>query len=104
MTALALVQPGMVLSDELLDPQGQVLLRRGAVLSEQAVAALARHGIEMVPVVCTDAPAALEVDRSAVQARLDRLFRHNDPDNHDDWGTGILRRYVQDFRLGKEMP
>ena len=32
--ALADVKPDMVLSDDLLDPQGQVLLPKGAMLTE----------------------------------------------------------------------
>jgi hypothetical protein len=38
-----------------------------------------------------------------VLARLDHLFRNNDRDNENDWATGILRRYVEDLRLEREV-
>ncbi len=100
--ALAAVKPGMVLSDELLDKQGQVLLPKGAVLTARTIALLPSHGIEMVAVVCDAAPA-VPLDTGAVAARIDHLFRKNDADNADDWATGILRRYITDFRLGREI-
>ncbi|MBQ5963517.1 hypothetical protein [Massilia sp. ZL223] len=89
--------PGMVLSHELLDLNGLVLLAKGAVLSEAIIASLARHGIDTVPVTCAEGAEA--PDPAAVQARLDHVFRNNDRDNHDDWATGLLRRYVEDYRL-----
>ena len=105
--ALADVKPGMVLSDVLLDKQGQVLLAQGAVLTEATIALLPRHGIDMLPILRdggggneADAPSQ---DNAAIQARLDHLFRHNDRDDHNDWATGLLRRYVEDFRLGREI-
>jgi len=97
---LAQAQAGMVLAQALLDRQGQVLLTKGAVLTETALASLARHGVEMVPVNGpAPAPPAAPAD---VQARLDHLFRHNERDNHDDWATGVLRRYIEDFRFDRE--
>jgi hypothetical protein len=98
--ALSQARPGMVLSDVLLDRQGQVLLPQGAVLTEAALVSLARHGVAMVPI---QDDAAGSADPAAVQARLDHLFRKNDRDDNDDWATGILRRYVEDYRLGREV-
>lgn len=100
--ALAAAKPGMVLSDELLDKQGQVLLPKGAVLTERIIALLPSHDIDMVAVVCEAAPAA-PVDTGAVSARLDQLFRKHDPDNPDEWATGALRHYMNDFRLDREI-
>jgi hypothetical protein len=102
LTELAQAQPGMELSDDLLDRQGQVLLPKGAVLTEAMLASLARHGVDMLPLA--DAGAEDQVtDPAVVQARLDHLFRNNDRDNENDWATGILRRYVEDLRLGREV-
>ena len=42
-------------------------------------------------------------DASTIERRLAKLFRKNDPDNHDDWATGILRRYMTDYRLEREI-
>ena len=102
--ALADVRPGMVLSDVLLDEQGQVLLPQGAVLTAAIIALLPRHGVEMLAVLRgrrrRRAPAP---DQAALQARLAHLFRNNDIDNNDDWATGILHRYMEDYRLGREI-
>ena len=98
---LAHLFPGMVLADVLLDDQGQVLLAEGAVLSEATIASLARHGVAAVPVaraVPLDAPSA-----DTIQARLDHVFRRNDRDDHADWATGLLRRYVEDYRMKREV-
>ncbi|MFP5392547.1 MAG: hypothetical protein ACLGI6_13545 [Gammaproteobacteria bacterium] len=99
--ALAALRPGMRLSDQLLDAQGQVLLPKGAVLTARTLSQLAAHGIEMVPV--ESQPDGVGVDSAAAMARIDYLFRRNDPDNADDWATGLLRRYLLDYRLQREI-
>ena len=103
--ALIDVKPGMVLSDELLDRQGQILLPKGAVLTAQTIALLPNHGIGMLAVLRDAAPGPLtgSADALAVEARLQQVFRHNDVDNHDDWASGILRRYMLDYRLNREV-
>ena len=102
--ALADVRPGMVLSDVLLDQQGQVLLPKGAILTAPIIALLPRHGIEALAVLRADAgEAAPAPDQAALQQRLAHLFRKNDIHDNDDWATGILHRYVEDYRLGREI-
>ena len=93
--------PGMVLSDELLDSHGLVLLARGAVLTEAIIVSLARHQIDMVPVARVEAHRA--PDAPAVQARLDFVFRRHDRDDDDDWAGNLLRRYVEDYRLERQV-
>ena len=102
LTALAAARPGMVLSDVLLDRQGQMLLPQGTVLSDSVLASLARHGIDMLPIAIGD-DGATAPPAGNVQDRLDHLFRNNERDNDDDWATGILRRYVEDYRHGREV-
>lgn len=102
MTPLAEAQPGMVLGEVLRDEKGNMLLAQGVVLSEGMLASLARHGVDMLPILASGRPAAA-IDPARVQARLDRVFRKHERDNHDDWAGGILRRYVEDFRLGREV-
>lgn len=92
-------QPGMVLSDELLDSQGLVLLAKGAVLSEAIIASLQRHHIDVVPVARVEAHRAPDAEQ--VQARLDHLFRKHDLDA--DWAASLLRRYVEDYRLERQV-
>jgi len=99
---LAQVKPGMVLSDQLLDKQGQVLLPKGAVLTTSIIGLLPKHGITMLAVVPGDADLMAEpaLDVVQVQARLDHLFRRADP---DDSATATLRRYIEDYRLEREV-
>lgn len=101
---LAEVQPGMVLSDELLDKQGQVLLPAGTVLSEKMLERMPGHGIESLAVLDETAadPAQLAAQRAAQLARIAVLFRRHDPDNGEDWAAASLRQLITDFRIGKE--
>ena len=101
--SLANAHPGMVLGEALRDDKGNVLLAQGAVLSESMLASLARHGVQMLPILVTGAEPAPAIDPARVQERLDRVFRKQERDNHGDWATGILRRYVEDFRLQREI-
>ena len=101
--ALAQVHPGMVLSDELLDAHGHVLLPQGTMLTEAMLAAMPRHAIETLPILTAPAPAGFdhEPDRGLRQRRLSRLFRKHDPAMDGERATGELRHFVEHFRLGK---
>ncbi len=101
--AVADVRPGMVLSDVLLDQQGQVLLPQGAILTAAIIALLPRHGVELLAVLRGGPEAEAAPDPAALQRRLAHLFRNNDIDNNEDWATGILHRYMEDYRLGREI-
>lgn len=99
---LAQVQAGMILSDELLDVQGHVLLPQGTMLTDAMIALMPRHGIAVLPIALPEQPSAAE-QAAGQEQRLERiahLFRKNDPDNDEDWATALLRRFVSDFRLG----
>ena len=100
--ALALVQPGMTLSDELLDVQGHVLLPQGTVLTEAMIALMPRHGIASLPIVVAAAVSEEEVAAGVQhhEQRLARLFRKQDPDDDADWPTALLRQFVSDYRFG----
>jgi hypothetical protein len=102
LTPLAETRPGMVLSDVVRDGKGNVLLAQGIVLTESMLASLGRHGIDMLPILQAT-PEPLPIDPGAVQARLDHIFRKHDRDDLGDWATGILRRYVEDYRLQREV-
>jgi hypothetical protein len=102
LTALADARSGMVLSDVVRDARGNVLLAQGLTLTEVMLASLARHGIESLPIAIAQA-AAPAPDPSALQARLDHLFRNNVRDDDNDWATGILRRYMEDYRFEREV-
>ena len=102
LTPLAETRPGMVLSDVVRDGKGNVLLAQGIVLTESMLASLGRHGIDMLPILQAT-PEPLPIDPEAVQARLDHIFRKHDRHDLGDWATGILRRYVEDYRLQREV-
>jgi hypothetical protein len=102
LTPLAEALPGMVLGDVLRDEKGNVLLAQGVVLTEGMLASLGRHGVELLPILGAS-PAAPPIDPVRVQERLDQVFRRHDRDNLGDWATGILRRYVEDYRLQREI-
>ncbi|WP_426114885.1 hypothetical protein [Massilia sp. PWRC2] len=109
--ALADVLPGMVLSDVLLDRQGQVLLPEGAVLTAAIIALLPRHGIDRLAVLKTEQelPPAVVIDEAAVTARLRHLFRHCGPgtagDSADEQhsASAALHAYLLDYRLNREL-
>ena len=93
------VIPGMVLSDDLLDDQGRILLPEGTTLSEDVLASIARHNITIVPILCEawsteDAAAALQRH----QARLAKLFRKHVGD--EDEATELLLQYMTHYRAG----
>lgn len=102
LTPLTETRQGMVLSDVVRDGKGNVLLAQGVVLTDAMLASLARHGIDMLPILQA-APEPPLLDPEAVQARLDHVFRDHDRDDLGDWATGILRRYVEDYRLRREV-
>ncbi len=94
------VVEGMVLSNNVLDDNGVVLLSRGLTLSKSILAALARHGIATVPILLeSDEETESEPapDRSLQLQRLTQLFRKQSTDE----ASGILMQYVQNYRQGE---
>ncbi|MGO4380566.1 hypothetical protein AB4Z19_19990 [Pseudoduganella sp. RAF19] len=101
--ALADVQPGMVLSDELLDVHGKVLLPQGTVLTAEMLALMPRHGVTALPIAQAEKSATeLAAEHEKQRERIAHLFRLHDPDNGDDWAANALRRLVIQFRTGQE--
>lgn len=96
--ALNTVSPGMVLSDDLLDDQGKILLPKETVLTEAILASLARHDIAILPILCE---ALSPVDEAAElrrrQERLARLFRKMQA---GDEATELMLQYVTHYRAG----
>jgi hypothetical protein len=101
--ALAEVQPGMVLSDELLDVHGKVLLPEGTVLTADILALMPRHGITALPIALPEkSPMEQAADHARQLARIDHLFRLHDADDGEEWAANALRRLVTEYRVGKE--
>ncbi|WEF31158.1 hypothetical protein [Pseudoduganella chitinolytica] len=97
---LAQVQPGMTLSDELLDMHGHVLLPEGTVLTEALLALMPRHGIDVLPIVATVDPAELAALHEHQRERVDYLFRPpgGDADAEPGPSRALLQRLVHDYR------
>lgn len=90
--------PGMVLSDDVLDMHGHVLLAKGVVLTEAILLSLRRHDVALLPVVSEEvSQKERETEISGHEERLKRLFRK--PCSGDD-ATALLEQHVRRFRLG----
>ncbi len=97
--ALQDAEAGMVLSDDLFDPQGQTLLPAGATLTEQTIASLARHDVEWLRIEAGRmSPEEEAAQRAHYAQRITHLFRHQD----DSPAAGLLHRYVRKYRLGED--
>lgn len=95
---VAEAEPGMVLSDELLDDRGMVLLARGVELTTTMIASLKRKQIDMIA-ICSGEPAP-PPDAQAVLQRLAYLFRHHgEPEGN--MASNVLRLLVTQYRLGE---
>ena len=97
--ALQETLPGMILSDDLLDTQGHVLLSQGTILTAPMLHSLQRHAIEMLPILYGDiSPADEAAEMAQRRQRLTQLFRKTT----DNEGGRLLRKYVHHFRLGEQ--
>lgn len=96
--ALADLRPDMVLSDDLLDPQGQILLPKGTVLTQQSIDGMHRHEVVSVPIVVGElSPEETAAQKEHAKVRLERLFRLSGAAEPD----ALLQRYIRNFRLGE---
>lgn len=98
---LSKVEVGMVLSDEVLDAQGHVLLPAGTVITANLLARLPAHGIDALPIAVAADTASAAVDRETVLRRTAHIFRRIDPHDPAHAPSRTLRRVVEAFRLGE---
>ena len=91
--------PGLVLSDDLLDRHGKILLPKQTVLTEKLIDCLRRNAIEMIP-VCQDELSGEARDAliSKHQERLSALFRKHNYDAPTENANDILLQCMTDFR------
>ena len=90
-------EPGMILSNTLLDAHGGVLLPSGVELTESVLTSLRRRGIDQVTVVndrVSEADLALERER--LQKILANLFRNCE----DKGASDSLRQSITQYRMG----
>jgi hypothetical protein len=98
--ALEQVAVGMVLSDDVIDDHGAVLLVKGSVLTSAMLQGLARHHIKTVPVaLASSSPAGPSSQTPATEPDLQRLaflFRRETVDD----ASSLLHQYLEQYRLG----
>jgi hypothetical protein len=86
--------PGMVLHGDVLDPRGSVLLPKGTELTVAHLTSLGRRGIDRVRVLAPAVDEAqLAAERTRVEERQARLFRHAGPGGADAALRAALRSY-----------
>lgn len=95
-------EPGMTLCEPLRDAKGEILLPQGATLTESVLAALARRGIDALPIATGDdaeqlSEAELEALRERARKRIDCLFRRCGIEG----AAGQLRQHVTNLRMEK---
>lgn len=90
-------EPGMILSNTLLDAHGGVLLPSGVELTESVLTSLRRRGIDQITVVNDRVSEAdLAIERERLQKSLANLFR-----NCADKGeSNSLRESIMQYRMG----
>lgn len=91
--------PGMVLSDNLLDRHGKVLLPAETVLNEKMLESLRRYDIDMIPVfshaLTPEEKAAQILER---QEKLAWLFRKGNYDNPAENANDLLFESIKRYR------
>ena len=68
------IEPGLVLAEDLLNGAGQLLVNKGAKLTDKLCDSLRNRGVEEVCVQVIDTPE----DLTEIRSRLDRYFCHTE--------------------------
>lgn len=102
--ALAQVQAGAILAEDLLDKIGHVLLPAGTQLTASMLQAIGNHHIHQLSIQDTDKIDSSAINQEEAQQkktqqleRLNRLFRHES----NDGPTKTLRAYIEKYRQGE---
>ncbi|MDP3512083.1 MAG: hypothetical protein U1A72_24800 [Sulfuritalea sp.] len=95
---LAEVQPGARLTAAVFTADGQVLMTAGEIVTETALAKLARLGIARLAIEMQRNEAELNAAREALRRRIEHLFRRCDLEG-DSSGARTLYKAVLDYRL-----
>ncbi|GBL47484.1 hypothetical protein SFMTTN_3324 [Sulfuriferula multivorans] len=89
---------GMILVENLSDAEGNMLLPRGAALTESALIILRRRRIKYLHVLTTAyAPADMKTAHALQHQRLTKLFRADGNTEAND----LLLRHLLQYRLGE---
>jgi hypothetical protein len=93
------LSPGMVLSDDLRDGWGNILLPQGSELTEVTLEALKRYDISELPIVSEELTEAEQTAKlKQQQQRIGILFRNSEANK----ATDMLMQFVRKFRQGEE--
>ena len=96
---LSELMPGMVLSDDLRDSWGNILLPLGSKLTEVTLEALKRYDIHELPILTEElSEAELAAKRALQQQRIGTLFRKS----ADDKAAQLLMQFVRQYRQGDQ--
>ncbi|HYD59277.1 MAG TPA: hypothetical protein VEC35_02925 [Noviherbaspirillum sp.] len=91
-------EAGMVLSEDVLDGKGGVLLPAKTELTDALLTSLSRRGIDSVWVVNNDvSEEELREERERVQQRVEHLFRKC----RNDRTCAVLLQHISAYRLGE---
>lgn len=97
--ALEEAEPDMILSDALFDQQGQILLPKGTVLTEQMLASLARHEVAWLRIEMGEmTPEEEMAQRAYFSQQIDHIFRQHDTSA----AAQELKQHIRTYRLGEE--
>ncbi len=90
---------GMILTENLRDAEGNMLLSRGTALTEAALITLRRRKIEYLRVLTAACSAAdRETAHELQRQRLAKLFRAAG----NAGANGLLLRHIMQYRLGED--
>jgi hypothetical protein len=88
----------MVLSDDLRDAWGNILLPQGTKLTDVTLESLKRYKIATLPILREELSEAEQAAKSELQQRrIEVLFRKSG----DDKAAQLLKQYVSAFRRGE---
>jgi hypothetical protein len=91
--------PGMVLSDDLRDSWGHILLPQGSQLTELTLESLKRYDVTELPILFEELSAEELAAKAAQQLqRIGILFRKS----ADSKAAQLLMQYVHTFRQGEQ--
>jgi len=97
------VRPGSVTGKDILNPQGQMILAKGSILTPDLIDRLKRLGISSIPIETEEEAAqvdlkALEEKIQRVDLLIERKFRRASPDNRTMMG---LKEIFMEFMKRK---
>ncbi|MGZ3237533.1 MAG: hypothetical protein ACXU8A_09190 [Burkholderiaceae bacterium] len=96
---LSELTPGMVLSDDLRDSWGNILLPQGTKLTEVTLESLKRYEISTLPILSEELSEAEETAKlEHQQQRIGILFRKS----AEDKATHSLMQFMHKFRQGEQ--